>query len=80
MCQEKEKENSLSYKDNIKNCQERLITVASQSTGKQREKQQKLGNRNLKISTVWIFQATNGRDCSQEDLDMATKRKSLEIM
>ena len=29
-------------------------------------------------TTIWIFQATNWQDCTQEDMDITTKGKSQE--
>ena len=82
MCQEKEKEENFlilkiiwmyQYEDYIKKSKERLTTVASNSSDNIRTNRTttKTKKHMGRKTTVWIFQATNSRNFTWEDLDMA---------
>ena len=64
--------------DYIKKGKERLIAAANKGICKTitDRKTTKTRKQKWKKTTVWIFQATNKRDCTIEDLDMAPQRKS----
>ena len=60
--------------DYIKKSKERLIKAADNRIGNI-NCQESNKNRNRKKNFCRIFQATNWRDCTYEDMEMATKRK-----
>ena len=54
------------------------IKTSKTRTTQRSTKQQYLGNRNGKKAIVWIFQVTNKRNLTREDLDVAKKGKPSE--
>ena len=63
--------------DDMKKNKEKLITAASNFIGNIKTNRTTLiGNRNEKKTTVWLFQATNWRNFTREDLNMAMKGES----
>ena len=72
--------NKWNNNNNNNNSKEKFFTAASNRSSiiNTDKKQQKPGTRNGKKTAVWIFQATNKLDSTQEDRDMAKKGKSKE--